>query len=249
MTDICKEIFVVSSSQSDLHSRIKLSSVLERLQDAADRHLQELGITISEMLKNHYGWMLMTIEIDCEQIPVLEEEWTVSTWSRGYKGVVWLRDYRFEGTEGALGYARSTWTLVDIHKRKILRPSALPYDIPTVTSQSSSGDMPDKVSISEAIELKTAYEFKAGYSTTDSNGHLNNARYADLCYDALTAEELEHLVWRRFRITYHREVRLNETFTLQRSDGDGSSIWFRGMNSEGFSIFEAQLVYEQQLTQ
>ncbi|WP_170862376.1 acyl-ACP thioesterase domain-containing protein [Paenibacillus sp. 453mf] len=248
MTEIGKETFIVSSSQSDLHSRIKLSSLLERLQDAADRHLQELGITISEMLKNHYGWMLMTMEIDCEQIPVLEEEWNISTWSRGYKGVVWLRDYRFEGSEGATGYARSTWTLVDIHKRKILRPSALPYDIPTVTSQ-TSGDIPDKVSIPEDIELKGAYEFQAGYSTTDSNGHLNNARYADLCFDAMTAEEINQFVWRRFRVTYHREVRLNETFTLQRSDGDGASIWFRGMNSEGFSIFEAQIVYEQKHAQ
>lgn len=243
MSEIGKQTFTISSSQSDLHSRIKLSSVLERLQDAADSHLQDLGMTVSEMLKDQLGWMLMTIEIDCEQIPVLEEQWTISTWSKGYKGVVWLRDYQFEGSRGSKGSARSTWTLVDIRKRKILRPSALPYEIPAVTHQ-SSGEIPDKVSISEDILLKNAYEFTASYSTTDSNGHLNNARYADLCYDALTAEELKQLAWRRFRITYHREIRLEESCIVQRSDWDGSCIWFRGVREDDTIVFEAQVFFD-----
>ncbi|WP_211745810.1 acyl-ACP thioesterase domain-containing protein [Paenibacillus sp. Marseille-Q4541] len=236
------ESFQVSSSQSDVESRIKLSAMLERLQDGADRHLQQLGMTISEMLRDGFGWMLMTMDLTLTQTPVLEEKVEISTWSKGYQGVVWLRDYEFIGTSGASGYARSAWTLVDIHKRKILRPSALPYEIPVVAGDITDGP-PAKVSIPLEIEMRKAYEFIATYSLIDSNGHVNNARYADLCYDALSANEVSSLRMERFRITYHREVKQDEQGIVERSELVDQSIWFRGINHTGKLIFEAQIQF------
>lgn len=237
------ETFVVSSSQSDPDSKIKLSALLERLQDGADRHLQQLGITISEMLRDGFGWMLMTMDLTITKHPVLEEKMELTTWSKGYRGVVWLRDYELKGASGAAGYARSAWTLVDIHKRKILRPTALPYEIPVVEGDVQEGP-PDKVAVPQEVEMKKAYEFIATYSLMDSNGHVNNARYADLCFDALSLNEVQNLRMNRFRITYHREVKLDEQGTVERSDLIDQSIWFRGINRDGKIIFEAEIQFE-----
>lgn len=237
------ETFFVSSSQSDLESKMKLSALLERLQDGADRHLQQLGITISEMLRDGFGWMLMTMDLTITKHPVLEEKMELATWSKGYKGVVWLRDYELIGASGAAGYARSAWTLVDIHKRKILRPTALPYEIPVVEGEVSDGP-PEKVAVPQEVEMKKAYEFIATYSLMDSNGHVNNAKYADLCYDALGTDEARNLRLNRFRITYHREVKQDEHGIIERSDLIDESIWFRGINREGKIIFEAEIQFE-----
>ncbi|GIP43883.1 acyl-ACP thioesterase [Paenibacillus sp. J45TS6] len=237
------ETFIVSSSQADTESKIKLSALLERLQDGADRHLQQLGITISEMLRDGFGWMLMTMDLTITQHPVLEEKMELTTWSKGYRGVVWLRDYELIGASGAAGYARSAWTLVDINKRKIMRPTAFPYEIPIVEGEVSEGP-PDKVAVPQELEMKKAYEFIATYSLMDSNGHVNNAKYADLCYDALEADEVRNLRMNRFRITYHREVKLGEQGIIERSDLIGKSIWFKGINEEGKIIFEAEIQFE-----
>lgn len=236
------ESFLVSSSQSDTKANMKLSALLERLQDGADRHLQKLGITVSEMLQDGLGWMLMTMDLTVTQQPVLEENVEISTWSKGYQGVVWLRDYELTGTLGAAGYARSSWTLVDIHKRKILRPSALPYEIPAVSGEVKD-EPPGKVSIPQEIEMNRTYKFTAVYSLIDSNGHVNNAKYADLCYDALRPDEVSTLRLNRFRITYHREVKQGEQGIVERSELIDQTIWCRGVNLEGKPIFEAQMQF------
>lgn len=236
-----RRAYRIGSADSDYRSMYRLSALLEHMQLAADGDLTTMGIALSAMLDQGLGWMLLTTDLTIHRPARLDEEVALETWHKGSKGVMWLRDFVLSDTHGnAIAEARTTWALVDLQKRKLLRPSALPFEVNSRPDR-SLGDIPAKVTIPEALQTWEAERFTVRYSSTDSNGHMNNARYIDLCFDNLTADELNAGI-RRAQITYHREARMFESIIVERTDAVDGAIWFRGSAADDQeTIFEAKL--------
>jgi len=236
----------IGSSESDYKSLYRPSALLEHMQLAADRDLARMGITVSEMLNQGLGWMLITTDLTFLRQARLEEEVSLQTWHKGNKGVMWLRDYVLTDAEGShIAEARTSWALVDLEKRKILRPAALPFEVKS-HPELSLGEPPEKVVLPSALEPQEDYRLKVRYSSTDSNGHMNNARYADVCCDALTAEEHAARLT-RMQISYHREIRMQEELVVERTEAMDGVIWIRGRSGteEQNIIFEAKISLEE----
>ncbi|WP_054955693.1 acyl-[acyl-carrier-protein] thioesterase [Paenibacillus dakarensis] len=235
------ETMTVQSDAVDYKSNIRWSSLLNILQRAADGHIEALGVSREQMVEQGMGWMLITLEVQMTSLPRYTDTIEIATWSRGSKGALWHRDYRLYNAEHEeIGAASSVWALVDIHKRKIMRPSAFPYPVPV--HEESVGISLDKAIIPEGSKLEDVYVHTVRYSGLDSNGHLNNARYADLCWDTLTEEELEHKHVTRFKITYHHEARRNDEMMLRRSQGEGTEVYIQGVSPKGTNFFEAAII-------
>lgn len=237
-----KDDYKISSDYTDLRSQCRLSSLLALMQRAADAHVEYMGVPWKEMRDSGMGWMLITLDIEFQRMPQILEQISIQTWSKGTKGVLWLRDYRVLDEEGGLILqSRTVWALVDVEKRKILRPSAFPYQL-DVHSDESIGDVPDKVQVPPDVRLHEAYQMRVRYSGIDANGHLNNSRYADICMDALTEEEILQISPQTFRITYHNEARMGDDIRVKRSELSEESIYFRGEFQDGKPVFEACLI-------
>ncbi|MBW4081915.1 acyl-[acyl-carrier-protein] thioesterase [Paenibacillus sp. S150] len=222
------EQFVVQSSDTDYRSQGKLSFILEIMQRTADAAVNALGLSLEQMRGAGMGWMLITLELEIRRMPRLSDQLTVQTWSKGTKGALWQRDYRiYDINHEEVAVARSIWALVDIEKRKILRPTALP--VPVIHYEGDSvGAMPDKVTISDHISLQNAYNYQVRFCGLDSNYHLNNARYGEICCDALSLEEWGVRELKRFRITYVQEARFGEEIQIQRSASIAEGIFVQG---------------------
>ncbi|WP_054943733.1 acyl-[acyl-carrier-protein] thioesterase [Paenibacillus ihuae] len=237
------EEFMVHASDTDFQSRGKLSFLLDIMQRAADSAVSSLGLSIDKMLEARMGWMVITLNLDIHRLPLSNEILNVHTWSKGNKGALWQRDYRiFDENAVEIASARSIWALVDIDKRKILRPSALPITVEPYL-EDSVGSLPDKVLIPADVLMEEAYRYQVRYSGLDNNGHLNNARYVDLCCDALTLEEWE--VWRisGLQITYAQEATYGENFSILRSSWTEKGVYVRGQGEDRI-FFEAYLKLE-----
>ncbi|MNH39600.1 Acyl-ACP thioesterase [compost metagenome] len=100
--------------------------------------------------------------------------------------------------------------------------------------------MRDKVLIPADIPLEEAYRYQVRYSGLDNNGHLNNARYVDLCCDALTLEEWEESKLSGLQITYVQEAKYGEEFSILRNCRTEQEVFVRGQNGERV-FFEARL--------
>lgn len=232
------EQFSVHTSDTDYRSKGKLSFILDIMQCAADFAVGNLGISMEEILNAGMGWMMITLDLELKRVPRPNDQLTVRTWSKGTKGALWQRDFRiFDEDDIEIATARSIWALVDIEKRKILRPSALPVQVKHYNGD-SVGDMPVKVTIPSDIPMEEAYRYQVRYSGLDNNGHLNNARYGDLCCDALSLTEWDTAEIKRFRITYAQEAKLGDELTVLRSAITDEGIYVRGQNSETV-FFEA----------
>ncbi|WHY20046.1 thioesterase [Paenibacillus sp. G2S3] len=232
------EQFSVHTSDTDYRSKGKLSFILDIMQCAADFAVGNLGISIEEILNAGMGWMMITLDLELKRVPRPNDQLTVRTWSKGTKGALWQRDFRiFDEDDIEIATARSIWALVDIEKRKILRPSALPVQVKHYNGD-SVGDMPVKVTIPSDIPMNEGYRYQVRYSGLDNNGHLNNARYGDLCCDALSLTEWDTAEIKRFRITYAQEAKLGDELTVLRSAVTDAGIYVRGQNSDT-AFFEA----------
>ena len=237
------EDYTIQSVDADFKGDCRWSSLLSILQRAADRHIEALGISREEMIERGMGWMLITLELEMRRMPRDMETVYVDTWSRGSKGALWHRDYRIKNGDGEfLGEGRSVWALVDIHKRKILRPSMFPYEVPI--GQETVGELPSKAVLPEGVQLDDAYTYTVRYSGIDTNGHLNNARYADLCFDVLDEQELREGQVTGFKITYHNEARLKDTMLIKRSAEENNRVYVQGTSPDGTNFFEAAIVRE-----
>jgi len=239
MQDVWTEPFVATVTESDFAGRIRPSAILAAMQTAADRHLENAGVPVARLLERGLAWVLMTTRMKLERMPRLGEALTLETWNSGASGVLWTRDYRLFGTDDLEVMRASTaWTLVDIHKRRILRPSAFPFPLPVSSRPSLSGP-PEKVSTPDkGIEWSEPKTYTVPYSAVDCYGHMNNARYADLCTDLMNPEQLRNFELVAFRITYNQEAALGDNIQL-RCGQQGSEWFVFGETETGRKTFEA----------
>lgn len=234
------EEFRVHASDTDFRSKGRMSFLLDIMQRAADSAVSSLGLSNDGMLQAGMGWMVITMDLNLQREPLQAEQLRIHTWSKGSKGALWQRDYRiYDSHDSELASARSIWALVDIAKRKILRPSALPIAVEPYL-EDSVGGLPDKVVIPSDLTLQEAYSYQVRYSGLDNNRHLNNARYVDLCCDALTLEEWEGLELTGLHITYAQEAKYGEEITILRTPLSEAGVYVRGQGGNRV-YFEACL--------
>lgn len=241
MQDVWTEPWSPSVTDSDFARQIRPSALLGVMQGAADRHLEDAGVTVARMLEAGLAWILMTTRLEFHAVPELGERFVLETWNCGASGVMWTRDYRLLGEDGSERVTASTaWTLVDLAKRRILRPSAFPFPLP-VSSRPASNGVPEKVILpGKESDWQEAESYRVPYSAVDCYGHMNNARYADLCLDLLTPQELQEQELRSLHLTYSREAALGDAIALWRCASDGK-IFVSGESENGRRTFEASL--------
>ncbi|NWL86900.1 acyl-[acyl-carrier-protein] thioesterase [Paenibacillus sp. 79R4] len=239
-----RESHDILSDHCDSMKRCRVSTLLSWLQRIADEEVARLGLPTEEMMQQGMAWMLTTIDVELPaNMPCYGDKITLESWHKGHKGVQWLRDFRIYGKQGErMGQARSIWILVDLEKRRILRPSALPREIPA-DHEDSVGDAPQKVQIPEGIDLRPAYDYTVRQSSIDMNGHVNNAQFASLGMDALSAEQFARDMT-HFRITYHQEAMLGETITILTGEDNEQRCWISSRTTDDRILFEAELEFK-----
>jgi medium-chain acyl-[acyl-carrier-protein] hydrolase len=241
MGNMRTEEHLIYSNEIDYKANCRLSVLLSLMQRAADGDVENSGGSRDEMVSRNMGWMLTTIDLTCVRIPRFNETIKIMTWNKGTKGALWLRDFRIvDENNQEIAKACTLWALVDSVKRKVLRPSAYPFELIS-NHIDSVGPVPGKINISKEVELRDSHSTTVLYSGIDSNGHLNNARYADLCMDALTLEELDRVTIQGFKITYHHEAQMGEIIHILRSEITDGVIFFRGQSPEGACYYDACL--------
>lgn len=232
----------VHTSDTDYRSNAKLSFILDVMQRAADSAVDELGVSLDKLLEAGMAWMLITMDVQFNRNLRSNELLTIRTWSKGTKGALWQRDYRiFDGHNHEIANARSIWALVDTAKRKILRPTALPIEVEHYTKD-SVGEPPEKASIPSEALLEKAYTYQVRYSGLDNNGHLNNAKYGDLCCDALSLEEWDGRRLKAFKITYAQEATYGQEIRVMRSPVGNEDVYVQGF-SDDTVLFTACLTF------
>jgi len=246
IVDIWRESYPVRFGAIDRSDRLALDSVFQFFQEAAISHAENLGVGREEMSRTGQVWILSRISVLVNRRPKYGETITVRTWPRGGEKLFAVRDFdiRDKNGEAAIS-ARSMWLIVDIEKRRPLRPQSVMDALP---QNEGINALPDGCAGPAALEernnLQKAGERKALYTDVDFNGHVNNVRYVQWIEDATSPKLLESAEKMRIDINYTNEILLDEVVEIMHApiENENLAFAFEGRKKENRqAAFRAEL--------
>jgi acyl-ACP thioesterase len=184
--DIFEKKYSVSVGDADAGKRIKPSVLFDFFQRATMEHGDDLDVGLNAMLKAGQGWILCRFSVLIERRPEFGETLAVRTWPQGCQRLFWNRHYEAEDGRGnIIVRGSSCWLIMDIARRRPLRPESLITPLPPndgrVFLEGGAAGLEKRDGLVKIAE-RTAL-----YSDIDFNGHVNNARYIQWIQDALPA--------------------------------------------------------------
>jgi acyl-ACP thioesterase len=248
MKDIWEEAAAITFGSADISGRLTPAGVLELFQEAAINHAEHLGVGREALLAARQGWVLSRISVVADVRPAWRDTVTVRSWPRGTDRLFAVRDYDMRSPEGeVLVRGRSGWLVLDVDKRRPLRPQSTMEGMPQNEGIDALPGSP--AGLEARPHLTKIAGREARYSDIDYNGHMNNARYMTWVQDIAGPELLEGAARFRLDVNYLQEVRLGESLELwagplEPSPAEGP--WERGLAVEGRraggeAVFRAEL--------
>ncbi|MDR1909453.1 MAG: acyl-ACP thioesterase [Spirochaetaceae bacterium] len=249
MKNIWEETKAVTFGSADISGRLSPAGVLELFQEAAINHAEHLGVGREALLAARQGWVLSRISVVADVRPAWRDTVTVRSWPRGADRLFAVRDYDMRGPEGELLVrGRSGWLVLDLDKRRPLRPQFMMDRLPGNEGLDALPGTPLGLDARPGLTKIAGRE--ARYSDIDYNGHMNNARYMTWVQDIAGPELLEKAGRFRLDLNYLHEVRLGEALELWAGPLPEPSLpeglWERGLAVEGRraggeAVFRAEL--------
>lgn len=173
----------VRYSECSAGGQVRLSGILDYLQDTCTMQAEDLGVGVRYMREHQTAWVLNSWQADICRYPELGEQITIRTWPYGFQGFFGYRNFQIEDSFGkTVVRAGSVWVFMDMQKKRPARiaPEVLAfYELcPKLEMEYMERKIPD-------FEAQPAGgPYKIPHYFIDTNGHVNNAKYI------LMAEEL-----------------------------------------------------------
>ena len=238
--DIWQETLPVRFGAIDRSDRLTLSAIFQFFQEAAISHAENLGVGREEMASTGQLWILSRMSVKITRRPKYRESITVRSWPRGGEKLFALRDYDIrDAADIPVVQARSGWIVLDVEKRRPLRPQSVMSALPQNEGLDAMTSSP--VGLSARDDLHNTWERKTLYTDLDYNGHVNNVRYIQWIEDALDPEILESADQMRLDINYLNEVMLGEVIEIRHAqfeeeNGACKAFAFEGRAVNGLSV-------------
>jgi len=248
--DVWQESMLVRFGSIDKSDKMTLDSVFNFFQEAAISHADNLGVGRDEMTNSGQVWILSRITVLVNRRPRYLENITIQTWPCGWEKLFVIRNYRIlDKNDIPVVCARSAWLMVDLEKRRPLRPQTLMERMPR---NEGFNALPPEANGARGLEerssMQKAAERKAVYTDLDFNGHVNNVRYINWIEDAIDIHLLEKADKMRLDINYLNEVREGEIVDIMSVNfndevsGASNSIALEGRKKESAqAAFRAEL--------
>jgi len=255
IVDVWQETHPVRFGEIDKSDRLTLSAVLQSFQEAAICHAENLGVGREDMARTGRVWILSRMSVLVERRPLYYETVTIRSWPRGGEKLFAMRNYDIRDKDNIpVVSARSAWLIVDIEKRRPLRPQSIMDNLP----QNEGLDVfpPDAGGAAALAERSNlclvsdtyAAERKALYTDIDYNGHVNNVSYIKWIEDAVDPQLLGKAAKMRLDINYLNEITWGEAaeiYSAPVDDETGTSTGafaFEGRKKESRqAAFRAEL--------
>lgn len=241
-TKFYTEQFRVMDCDCDMNCRLTPGAFLRMAQQISTDQCESIGMNSAFYRENHAVFLLAKLAMKMERVPENGEVLTLVTMPEQAQRAVYKRVTEALDERGErVALLDSRWVLVDTDTRHILRRApqafaAFPFEEKVPFTLDVTIPKPEQTSPAGLVE--------ATYSRCDSNGHMNNTRYADAAADALPLDALRTGAVKGMVITYHNELPAGESARLVRGQNGDGSWYVAGQRADGKPCFEAVLTVE-----
>ena len=201
MEPIYQLTFSVDDLHADRFGRLKSSSILYFVQEAAGRHWQHIEGEPSQQCSLY--WVIIRHRVQVTRLPRKGETVRLETWPMPTTRVAYPRSvvaYDEQGNE--LFRSISLWVLMDPETRAMILPDKSGV---LVNGILRGNELPSPRSLAPA-SLGAQVERTVRFTDLDVNGHMNNARYLDWLADLLPGSFHQDHIIRDMTLGYLSEA-------------------------------------------
>ena len=205
--------FQIRSYECDQDGYLRVVTLMNILQDAADASATALGFGFDFCIRNNVAWVGTNYHVVIKKMPKIHEKIKVLTWPSGENKFMALRDFIILDAKGnQMILATSQWVLVDAVRK---RPISLAQYLPNymyINERVLGTEFAKPDSIDHAEFEKT---FQARFDDIDLNRHVNNAIYPLWAAETLSDEYLHHHIPSEIEISYKKECLYGEPVVVK----------------------------------
>lgn len=214
---------IISSTDTAMNRRLRLSVLFRMAQDAAVEHTTELGMGRNMTLDRGFLWVIIRQNAEIFRLPEYDECVRLESWPGEMMHMFFPRYTRLLSADGeVLAQVSAYWTLIRADTRQLINPVQEGITVPgEITGKEFA--LPSGI---RKIPTDSSFDFTVPYSYADINGHLSNLRYLDILEDALP-ESVVCMQPRKVTCEYASEIRFRETVRISCGH-EGDSWYFSG---------------------
>lgn len=240
-----KHSILVDISMYNTKNEFVPSAYQRMIMTMIEEHLDALNIG-EKRLMDEFGisWVLLSDSIELKRKLLPTDKITGITWHSGGRAPSFRRDFVFEDESGNIIAGGATIsTLFDnetrrvcLDRKKIAVIDLMPEDpyLKSLERRMKIGGEP------ELLETR-----KVRPSMIDGVGHVNNTKYCDFIYDAMTDNDIVRLGdIKRIDVWFNSELREGDVFEVYRSVIDNDTVAFSVRKpGEQRSSFDMKITY------
>ena len=194
----------VASYDVDPFGRLRLSAMMNYLQEVGRLHAREIGVTVERLHEMGKTWVTTELRIDVAHQPPVDTELTVLTWPSRRDEWEVIRDFEITASSGELVAAASaSYLFIDLATR---RPTRLSELVPAEFCLDRKAIADKRPPMSKLDRVDHEVRIPVMLRDLDVNWHVNNIVYAQWSLEAVPME-----IWRErrlesFEIAYRAEA-------------------------------------------
>lgn len=237
---------IVSCYEADANHNFRPTAMLDLMQEAAGRDASDLGFGYDDMISSNTAWVLSRIRVVFHKSPKWRDTINLKTWHKGANRIFYLRDFILESTEGErMVSATTSWLIIDLSSRRMVRNTYLAENFDNSAMGHAIEEPADKVTLPKDVELELVHTHKVVWSDIDTNGHVNNVKYAVWALDAIDYEVAQKNVLKEMLINYDSEVMPGQEVELYRAsvEDNGSIVYYVVGKVAGKTSFSIKMIF------
>lgn len=213
--------YFVSAADASPNGRLSITSLTQRIIEIATEHANSLGIGNPDMADSRGGWVLVRLAIEMAKFPDVNTSYRLVTWIESWNRMFSSRCFAIETNDGILGYARTTWMVInlDTHENLGLTHLVLPDGAVSmrecpIAGQSRHLPSPDTPEAKYIIK----------YSDLDFYRHVNTLKWIEIILDRYSLVQFDTHRIGRFEIGFASEGHYNDIIEIYRTPIDNSEL-------------------------
>jgi len=224
----------------DPYFDLKMSALLQILQDVATEHAELLNIGKANTIDKNMYWVITRYSLTIHQMPKYLQDIVVETYPGDDMKFIFPRYFNIKDEEeNLLITISSSWCVLskDTH-----RVSLNPFDGRVMEGEHTPNEepLPTKISVPENLEKVDSR--KVRYNDIDLNSHLNNTRYAEFLIDLHDMDFYKDHQISHMEVNFNKEAMLNDRINFYSNNGNPEYLSGRVNDVE---IFNAVIKYKQ----
>lgn len=222
--------FQVSSAETDMYGRARLSALINLLIQSSILSADRLGFGYRHLQPLNLFWVLSRISIEIAEPLRWNNSGETETWPKSLDRLMYLRDFFIRDSRGLeVVKATSGWLTVDAtSKRSRLDPALDVSPFELLKNRHALSSLPDKLS---GVDGEVAATVTSAYYDIDINQHVTTTRYFDWMMDTFPPEFHQKNYPVFVAANFLREIKPGEIIQIRRAMNSNNAWHFEGYNA------------------